>query len=121
MNTKDNIIKELDIILKDGFNLLELANDKNEFIEFSEKYQMWYSKALKLISLLGPDRIEEFRSYYLIDPKRKTTSAANYTIQDYIKGIGARYDYLDKPLWDINYWAMHFTLVHTICCVARRQ
>ena len=54
-----------------------------------------------MIELLGPARVDEFRSYYRIDPKRKVTYSTNYVIQDYVKGISARMNY-DEPLWDIH-------------------
>lgn len=54
-----------------------------------------------MIELLGPDRVDEFRGYYRIDPKRKVTYSTNYVIQNYVKGISARMNY-DEPLWDIH-------------------
>jgi hypothetical protein len=101
MDTKEEIKIELDQLLEEADTLFKLCGDLKEFIEFSNKYQNWYSKAIKLTSLLGPDRLEEFRGYYLIDPKRKVADAGNYVIQDYMKGIGAR-KHLGEPSWDIN-------------------
>ena len=50
-------------------------------------YQRWYSRASKIVELLGQERLEEFTSYYRIDSKRKTIDVSNYVIQDYLKGI----------------------------------
>ena len=41
----------------------------------------------KLVEALASERLNEFTSYYLIDPKRKITDASNYVLQDYIKGV----------------------------------
>jgi hypothetical protein len=82
--------------------LLELVDDTNEVISFGTKYQRWYSRAYKLVQSLAPERLVEFTSYYLIDPKRKVTDPGNYVIQDYIKGIGARTNRNNEPLWDAN-------------------
>ena len=101
MDTKQEIKQELDYLIKEAHTFFEICGDSEKFLEFSSKYQNWYSRAIKLISLLGTDRLEEFRSYYLIAPKRKVTDAGNYVIQDYMKGIGAR-EHLGKPLWDIK-------------------
>ena len=101
MDTKEEITKELDNLLEKANILLQLSGDDKKFIEFVNKYQSWYSKALKIIALLGPDRLEEFRSYYLVDQKRKITDAGNYVIQDYIKGMLA-VQRSGKPLWDVK-------------------
>ncbi len=42
---------------------------------------------LKVIEFLGKDRFQEFKSYYEIDPKRKSIGYGNYYIQDYLKGV----------------------------------
>jgi hypothetical protein len=110
MDTKDKIKNELANLIKDCGLLYDLCGSKDKFIEFSSKYQEWYSRALKLISLLGPDRLDEFRSYYLIDSKRKFINAGNYVIQDYMKGIGAPKQ-LNEPLWDI--YNILFIRIHT--------
>jgi hypothetical protein len=59
-----------------------------------------------LVEALASERLDEFTSYYLIDPKRKITDVGNYVLQDYIKGIGARTNQYTKPLWDTNNIAM---------------
>jgi len=102
MNTSEAIKKELKNLLENQENLLKLAKDNKDILEFGTSYQRWYSRAYKLVEFLAKDRLTEFASYYLIDPKRKITDASNYVIQDYIKGLGARNDRFDKPLWDSN-------------------
>lgn len=102
MGTSESVKKELKALLDKQKDLIKLAQENEKIIEFGTAYQSWYSRAYKLVESLAPERLIEFASYYLIDPKRKTTDAGNYVIQDYIKGIGARTDHYDNPLWDTN-------------------
>jgi len=102
MHTTEEIKAELEALLGDQKDLLDLTNDNKDIIKFGTKYQRWYSRAYKLVEALAPERLNEFVSYYLIDPKRKLTDAGNYVLQDYIKGIGARKNHYDEPLWDTN-------------------
>ena len=102
MDTSESVKKELKALLDKQKNLINLAQENEKIIEFGTAYQSWYSRAYKLVESLAPERLNEFTSYYLIDPKRKITDAGNYVIQDYTKGIGARTDHHDNPLWDTN-------------------
>lgn len=102
MSAVEEIKKELKALLDSQTELLGLAKDNKDIIKFGTKYQAWYSRAYKLVESLAPERLNEFISYYLIDPKRKASDASNYVIQDYIKGIGARTNHYDKPFWDTN-------------------
>jgi hypothetical protein len=102
MATENEIAKELDSLVGEVPALIKLATKPKDIVDFGSKYQHWYSRAVKLVELLGSDRLSEFCSYYLIDPKRKSYSAATYVIQDYVKGMGASTDYMDKPNWDIH-------------------
>ncbi len=102
MPTESDISKQLDKLLTDVPSLLSLATNDDELLTFGEKYQHWYSSALRLVELLGQDRLAEFRSYYEIDPKRKSYSAGTYVIQDYVKGMAASKDYMGLPNWDTN-------------------
>lgn len=106
MTTKEAVKTELKALLESKKKLLSLAKDNKDILEFGTNYQHWYSRAYKLVEALAPERLSEFVSYYLIDPKRKVTDVGNYALQDYIKGIGARTDHYDKPLWDTNNLAM---------------
>jgi hypothetical protein len=102
MTTKDEIKKELKELLALDKKLFKLAADNEHIPNFGYLYQSWYSRALRILELLAPDRMKEFVGYYEIDPKRKITDVTNYNIQDYVMGVGAGTDRLDKPLWDIN-------------------
>lgn len=57
-------------------------------MDFGSRYQNWYTKAIKIVEALASDRLDEFISYYRVDPKRKIMNGENFVIQDYIKGIG---------------------------------
>ena len=87
MSTSEKIKNELQSLLDEQKDLLELTNDKKDYINFGTTYQIWYSRAYKVVEALGSERLEEFTSYYHIDPKRKTISTRNYVTQDYINGI----------------------------------
>lgn len=102
MSAAEEVKKELKALLDSQTELIDLAKDNKDIIKFGTKYQAWYSRAYKLVESLAPERLNEFTSYYLIDPKRKVSDASNYVIQDYVKGIGARTNSYDKPLWDTN-------------------
>jgi len=102
MNTSKEIKKELKALLNKQKDLVQLAEKNEDIIKFGTTYQRWYSRTYKLVESLAPERLAEFSSYYLIDPKRKITDEGNYVIQDYIKAIGARINHLNQPLWNTN-------------------
>lgn len=102
MNTAEEVKKELGELIKKREDLIELIADTDQAIKFGLEYQVWYTRALKVVEALAPDRLDEFIGYYFIYPKRKVTDAGNYVIQDYIKGIGARKNGLGEKLWDCN-------------------
>ena len=102
MTTQDEIKKEIKELLALDKELLRLATDNKDILNFGYLYQSWYSRAIRIVELLAPDRFKEFVRYYEVDPKRKITDITNYNIQDYIMGVGARTDHYKKPLWDTN-------------------
>ena len=102
MGTKEQIKVELNALIESQGDLLALSKSNDDIVSFGTKYQKWYSRAYKIVEALAPERLPEFVSYYLIDTKRKITDAGNYVLQDYIKGIGARTDHYNKPLWDTH-------------------
>ncbi len=102
MSTQEEVKEELKSLIKEQANLIKLAADTEDTIKFGTAYQAWYSRAIKVVEALAPERLKEFTEYYLIDPKKKTTNVSNYVIQDYIKAIGAGTNHYDKPLWDVN-------------------
>ena len=86
MSKKEIIKKELVELAKEGVGISEKFRTKKGS-EFKLQYQIWYSKALKVVEYLAPDRLIEFRGYYESDHKRKNIDYANYTIQDYMRNI----------------------------------
>jgi len=103
MPTESEIKSELDKLVAEVPALVKLASEPDEILTFGTSYQHWYSRALKLVELLGHERLAEFRSYYEIDPKRKSYSAGTYAIQDYVKGMAATKDYLSGgPAWNAH-------------------
>ena len=86
MNTSEEMKKELNSLTEEYKDLLNLVQDSKDFLEFGDVYQGWYSRAYKVVEYLAHERLDEFTSYYLIDPKRKFCDGATYVIQDYIRG-----------------------------------
>lgn len=86
MSKRELIREEIGAIFGNGKSLA-IAFEKNEAKQFSFDYQGWYTKALKAVSSLAPDRFLEFKGYYEIDPKRKDLGYGTYVIQDFIKGV----------------------------------
>lgn len=85
--TKHELVrKELKDLYKEGAKLAEAFGEEKEN-SFHYSYQRWYSKALKAVGSLAPDRYPEFKSYYEIDPKRKTLGYGSFVIQDFMKGV----------------------------------
>jgi hypothetical protein len=86
MTKREAIHKELQAVYQEGAKLA-VAFQKQEEKQFQYDYQRWYTKALKAVDSLAPDRYAEFRAYYEVDPKRKSLNYGTYVIQDYIKDV----------------------------------
>ena len=105
MDKREELKRELQELIKQATELTNLAaaaKDAAGIVEFGMEYQNWYTRAIKIVEILAPDRLVEFISYYQIDPKRKSTNAQNYVIQDFIMGRRARTLVSTGPLWNIN-------------------
>jgi len=103
MSTIEETKKHLGDLLNEQEQLLKLAGGKNEeILAFGAAYQHWYTKAVKLVELLGPDRLDEFVSYYRADPKRKAMTVETWAIQDFVRGIGPAADAFGKVPFDSN-------------------
>ncbi|MDI5831647.1 hypothetical protein FJD32_019275 [Shewanella sp. LC6] len=87
MDTKESISKEISDLYDEGVNLIKRLQDKDKNQNFRYEYQSWYTKSLRVVEVLAPDRYPEFKSYYEIDPKRKSLGYGTYVIQDYLKGV----------------------------------
>ena len=86
MNVPENIKKELDSLQEKLTDFSERLEDSENYVKFGTAYQDWYSRAYKVVEYLALERLEEFTSYYLVDPKRKVINSRAYVIQDYIQG-----------------------------------
>jgi len=106
MNEAEELKRALNELIAEKKSLLEILADKKNraknILEFGTKYQKSYSKSIKIVQALAPDRSQEFCSYYLINEKRKSFNASTYTIQDYVNCFGAPTDHYNKPEWDID-------------------
>jgi len=74
-------------LISDSDDAYKHINHNAASIAFTNAYQDWYTRAIKLVELLGKDRFEEFRNYYLISPNRIRVDSSTYVIQDYISGF----------------------------------
>ena len=88
-SSKERLKQEIKACGDEAVKILLWLQDKkrDQKYSFHHHYQEWYSKALRVVRVLGPDRYEEFKRYYEIDPKRKSLGYGTYVIQDYIKGV----------------------------------
>lgn len=102
MNPKEQIKTALSELVEQAQLLIKLVANHEKFIEFGNRYQDWYTKSLKVVSFLAPDRLSEFRSNYEIDARRKTLSPLSYVIQDYVRGIGPVADYKGELPYKTN-------------------
>jgi hypothetical protein len=59
---------------------------EKELPNFLGTYQRWYSEALAMLSVLLPDRVEDFKAYYQLPRAPKELNHTTYTISDYLKG-----------------------------------
>lgn len=87
MTKREAIHKAIADLCEEGTKLFASFQEKEEQLHFSYAYQSWYTKALKTVASLAADRYAEFRSYYEIDPKRKSLGYGTYAIQDFMKGV----------------------------------
>jgi hypothetical protein len=86
MTKREAIHKELNALYEEGAKMA-LAFQKKQEKLFQYSYQSWFTKALRAVATVAPDRHSEFRSYYEIDPKRKSLGYGTFVIQDYFKGV----------------------------------
>jgi hypothetical protein len=94
MDTRERIGKEIAELYDEGLRIAQAFLQKDEKQSFPGDYQDWYTKALRIVEVIASDRYSEFKSYYEIDPKRKSLGYGTYVIQDYLKGVApSSYDY----------------------------
>lgn len=105
MTKREAIRKELDTLCQEGAKLAN-AFQKNDEKDFQYDYQRWYTRALKVVASIAPDRHTEFRGYYEVNPKRKSLGYDTYVIQDFIRGVAP--NSFQYPDFDTRY--------HTLLC-----
>ena len=91
MTTPDGIRAELVDLSQQYVSLADLAKDPLKLPLFVAEYQRWYTRAVRLVTVLGHDRLGEFESYYLADPKRRAVDESTYCIQDYLLAVRPSY------------------------------
>jgi hypothetical protein len=92
---RERIRKEIELLSKEGSDLwvsaTNMRRDGNnavvDLLTFGAAYQIWYTRAIRVVGALAPDRLKEFVAYYEIDPKRKVVTGTTYRIQDYLAGL----------------------------------
>ncbi len=62
------------------------AKETPKPFNFGDEYQMWYTRALRVVDQLLPDRYAEFRDLYRPE-RRKDIDVTSYSIADHIAGI----------------------------------
>lgn len=85
MTSKEKLKIEINMCIGDAEPILlffqgKLKRESVKEYSIQYEYQKWYSKALKVVEFIGKDRFQEFKSYYEIDPKRKSMGYGNYFI-----------------------------------------
>ncbi len=116
MTKREAIHKALSALYKEGVELA-VAFQKKEEKQFHYDYQSWYTKALKAVASLASDRHAEFRSYYEVDPKRKSLGYGTYVIQDYLKGVvpdGYKYQDFDARAQVIKSFLNQLAILNAI-------
>lgn len=91
MTTPEGIRSELVDLSQQYVSLAELAREPQKLSLFVAEYQRWYTRAVRLVTVLGHDRLTEFEGYYLADTKRRAVDDSTYCIQDYLLAVRPSY------------------------------
>ena len=104
MYTKEDLKQAITELIEDGEELRKLVSNKEKtFVTFSSKYQIWYTKSLRILEFLAKDRLGEFKSFYEADPKRKEYNMVTYVIQDFCLGLFPTVGKDGKPKFNSEY------------------
>lgn len=79
-NLKEKYLKDLDVLLKTS------GSFDIEAPTFFTGYQAWYTECARIIQIILPERLEEFRHLYEAKD-RKAISEVTYSICDYLIGF----------------------------------
>lgn len=80
-DSRESMKKEIDILVIESKSIF--GHDKSLKTQMFE-YQSWYTKAIKIIEILLPERLDEFNRLYKIDKTIPSGSSEHYTIRDYL-------------------------------------
>ena len=96
MEKYDEIKKELEALIETGVLFVDsLIVSRNpvtgiveikDYIFFTDNYEQWYSRAIRCVKVLLPERFDDFCALYK-NEKRNAINIATYTISDALKGI----------------------------------
>jgi len=88
VNIRSKLKDALEALLSDFETLSEACKADNESVlRFGTLYQEWYTKGLKIVGALAPDRHSEFLELYEGSGERKTLGETDYLIRDFVRGI----------------------------------
>lgn len=116
MTKRAAIHKELGDLYDEGAKLATAFQNKKD-TQFHYDYQAWYTKAVKAVASLAPDRHAEFRGYYEIDPKRKSLGYGTYVIQDFLKNVvpsGYGFDKFNSRNQVVQCFLNQLSILHSI-------
>jgi hypothetical protein len=118
MSKRQLIREEIGALHDEGVALVVAFQKKEEKpSQFQYDYQRWFTKALKVVTSVAPDRLAEFRGYYESDPKRKVLGYGTYVIQDYFKNIiptGYQYENFDARRQVVTCFFNQITILRAI-------
>src|ERR1700680_996006 len=98
--TKDQIRQQLAKAAKDGDALLRTLAAGSDELVFGLEYQRWYTQTLSLVKTLAPDRLEDLRNEYEVDPKRRGVTITSYVLKDFVKGLRSAPNALGELAFD---------------------
>jgi hypothetical protein len=95
----EDVKTELNKLIKEGDSLYKLlvSEDCDDAI-FIPGYQIWYTKALNVVRVFLPERLEEFRLLHQDPKRRKGIDYLTYTMSDYLIGLVVKY--AGRPAFD---------------------
>ena len=88
--------KEFKTQVKKAFNEKRYSEILKNLPSFKEKYQYWYTESLSIITLLLPDRMNDFVKLYEKPKGRKEIKYGNYVIEDYLQGLSVTRSQYEK-------------------------
>lgn len=95
----EDVKTELNGLLKEGDSLYKLlvSEDCDDSI-FIPGYQVWYTKALNVIQVFLPERLEEFELLHRAPKRSKEIDYVTYTMSDYLIGLVVKF--AGRPTFD---------------------